>query len=42
MAWVCIGIGSNIEPERNIRSGLAALQKRCCTLVLQFQTQFPG
>ena len=34
MAWVCIGIGSNIEPERNIRSGLAALQKRFGPLVI--------
>ena len=28
MAWVCVGIGSNVEPERNIRIGLAALRRR--------------
>jgi len=28
MAWVCVGIGSNIEPERNIRSALAELRRR--------------
>ncbi len=28
MAWVCVGIGSNIEPERNIRNGLVELRRR--------------
>lgn len=28
MTWVCIGIGSNIDPERNICAALAALDQR--------------
>lgn len=28
MVWVYVGIGSNIEPELHIRSGLAALQRQ--------------
>lgn len=28
MARVCVGIGSNIEPERHIRTGLAQLRRR--------------
>jgi 2-amino-4-hydroxy-6-hydroxymethyldihydropteridine diphosphokinase len=28
MAWVYISIGSNIEPERHIRAGLAELRRR--------------
>ncbi|MFZ1643271.1 MAG: 2-amino-4-hydroxy-6-hydroxymethyldihydropteridine diphosphokinase [Candidatus Contendobacter sp.] len=28
MAWVYVGIGSNIVPERHIRSGLAALRRQ--------------
>ena len=34
MPWVCIGIGSNIEPERHIRLGLAELRRRFGPLVV--------
>lgn len=34
MAWVCVGIGSNVEPERNIRIGLAALRRRFGSLIV--------
>ncbi len=34
MAWVCVGIGSNIEPERNIRQALAELRRRFGTLTV--------
>jgi 2-amino-4-hydroxy-6-hydroxymethyldihydropteridine diphosphokinase len=34
MAWVCVGIGSNIEPERNIRSALAELRRRFGALTM--------
>ena len=37
MAWVYVGIGSNIEPERHIRAGLAELgQQRHPLLGLTF------
>lgn len=28
LTWVCVGIGSNIEPERNIRRALTELRRR--------------
>jgi 7,8-dihydro-6-hydroxymethylpterin-pyrophosphokinase len=28
MVWVCVGIGSNIEPKRNIPHALAELRRR--------------
>lgn len=34
MAWVCVGIGSNIEPERHIRIGLAELRRRFGPLIV--------
>lgn len=34
MAWVCVGIGSNIEPERHIRNGLAELRQRFGSLTV--------
>jgi 2-amino-4-hydroxy-6-hydroxymethyldihydropteridine diphosphokinase len=33
MTRVCVGIGSNIEPERNIRDGLAELRHRFGNLI---------
>ncbi|HCK79979.1 MAG TPA: 2-amino-4-hydroxy-6-hydroxymethyldihydropteridine diphosphokinase [Candidatus Competibacter sp.] len=32
--WVCVGIGSNIEPERHIRAGLAELRRRFSPLTV--------